>query len=472
MAQTVELLTVRVGTAVFEGTGVCETHATSATLTAFRAMSQRSEVQAPAQASAAEPQTPVTKTSVAVQFVVALAEALTRAGDPEGLVQPRAARIATVYGIPEARLVVLPNVTLATAGPGAAVELDSTAPTAAELRLDQMAAIERVARLADRGAVQPDEGLRQLGAAKAMRHRFGPAGLVGGQVVITLGLCLILQPTPIVLLASALFGVLVGVMQLRARSASTLRVLLPIAAATLVSLIAFAVAPAKATEESLRALIPPLVTFLPGGLITTATLDLAAGHLISGASRLVAGTMQLVLLTLGIAIGALLAGANLDVVTNNTPINTVGAWAPWLGALVFGVGCYLHFSGPPHSLGWLLVVLLTAWAGEQLGAKLLSNQLAPFFGAFAMTPVAAWVEGRPSGPPSLATLMPAFWLLVPGAVSLIGVAQFVSSKDAAGLGNMLNALDAFILIALGIYVGNALVLYVRSRRATASAPPA
>jgi uncharacterized membrane protein YjjB (DUF3815 family) len=61
---------------------------------------------------------------------------------------------------------------------------------------------------------------------------------------------------------------------------------------------------------------------------------------------------------------------------------------------------------------------------------------------------------------------------VPGAVSLIGVAQFVSSKDAAGLGNMLNALEAFILIALGIYVGNALVLYVRSRRAMASAPPA
>jgi len=399
-----------------------------------------------------------------VEFVVALAEALIRAGDPEGLVQPRVARIAEVYGVPQARVVVLPNFTLAAAERGAAVQLDSTAPDAAGLRLDQMAAIERVARLADRGDVEPAEGLRQLDEAKGLKHRFGSVGLVGGQVVITLGLCLILQPTPIVLLGSAVFGALVGLMELWARTAPTLRALLPITAATLVSLIAFAVAPDTATQESLRALIPPLVTFLPGGLITSATLDLAAGHVISGASRLVAGTMQLVLLTLGIAIGATLAGVNVGAATTDTPINTLGPWAPWLGAIVFGLGCYVRFSGPPRSLGWLLVVLLTALIGEQLGAKLLSSQLGGFVGALVMTPVAAWVEGRPSGPPSLATLMPAFWLLVPGAVSLIGVAQFAGAKDPEGMGNMLNALVTFILIALGVFVGNALVVHVRTRR--------
>jgi uncharacterized membrane protein YjjP (DUF1212 family) len=408
----------------------------------------------------------------ALEFVVALAEALTRAGTPEGLVQPRAARIAEVYGVPRARVVVLPNFTLAAQESGAPVALDSTAPTAASLRLDQMAAVENVARLADRGAVQPEDGLRELTAAKALVHRFGPAGVVGGHVVITLGLCLILQPTAIVLLASAIFGALVGLMKLHARNDSTLRVLLPISAATLVSLIAFAVAPGTTTQESLRALIPPLVTFLPGGLLTSATLDLTAGHLISGASRLVAGTMQFVLLTLGIAIGAQLAGIDVHGVSTDTPINTLGAWAPWLGALVFGVGCYVHFSGPPRSLGWLLLVLLTAWIGEQLGAKLLSGELGAFVGAFAMTPVAAWVEERPSGPPSLATLMPAFWLLVPGSVGLIGVAQFFGSDDPAGLGNIVNALVTFILIGLGMFVGNALVLHVRSRRAVASLSPA
>ena len=49
----------------------------------------------------------------ALQFVVELAEALTRPGTPEGLVQHGAGRIAEVYGVPRAHVVVLPNFTLA-----------------------------------------------------------------------------------------------------------------------------------------------------------------------------------------------------------------------------------------------------------------------------------------------------------------------------------------------------------------------
>ena len=405
----------------------------------------------------------------ALRFVVELAEALTRAGEPEGLVQPRVARIADVYRVPEARIVVLPNLTLAAAGPGAPVAFDATTPTEPELRLDQMAAVARLTSLADQGAVQPEDGLRALDEAKAMPHRFGALGAIGGHVLIALGACLMLQPTPIVLLASATFGALVGVMKLRARTAPTVRVLLPITAAALVSLLAFTIAPDMTTQQSLRELIPPLVTFVPGALMTSATLDLTVGHLISGASRLVAGTMQLVLLALGIGIGAVVAGADLGAVTTNTPVNTLGAWAPWLGAIVFGLGCYVHLSGPPRSLGWLLLVLLTAWVGERVGASLLGGQLGAFVGALVATPVAAWVEERPTGPPSLATLMPAFWLLVPGAVSLIGVAQFVGSGATAGMGHMLTALVTFILIGLGVFVGNALVLHVRSRRVAPAA---
>jgi uncharacterized membrane protein YjjB (DUF3815 family) len=60
--------------------------------------------------------------------------------------------------------------------------------------------------------------------------------------------------------------------------------------------------------------------------------------------------------------------------------------------------------------------------------------------------------------------MPAFWVLVPGAVGFMGVAQFFGSDSAAGLGNIVNALVTFVLIALGVFVTNALVLHIRSRR--------
>jgi uncharacterized membrane protein YjjB (DUF3815 family) len=102
------------------------------------------------------------------------------------------------------------------------------------------------------------------------------------------------------------------------------------------------------------------VTFLPGGLLTTATLDLSAGQVISGASQLVAGTMQLVLLSFGIVAGAQIAGIPAEVAITNGAKNTLRCWAPWLGVVVFGIGAFVHFSGPRGSLGWSLIVLVAA----------------------------------------------------------------------------------------------------------------
>ena len=104
----------------------------------------------------------------------------------------------------------------------------------------------------------------------------------------------------------------------------------------------------------------------------------------------------------------------------------------------FGVGAFVHFSGPPHSLGWLLIVIFSAWIGQQVGGHLVNDNLGAFFGALVATPVATWVATRPSGPPSLATFLPAFWLLVPGSMGLIGVTQILA-KQSAGDGTLLTA---------------------------------
>ncbi len=394
----------------------------------------------------------------AIQFVVEVSEALLRAGVPGSLVQPQAIRIASACGVADPRVAVLPNLILATAGLGTRVELNSTLPTEPELRLDQMAEVQRLARNAEHGRVEPGDGIAQLRAIERLPHRFGAAGVVGGHSVVSIGLCLVLQPTPAVLVGAAVFGAFVGGLKLVSRRMQALQVLLPFTAALLVSLVAFAVVPDRTTQGSLRALIPPLVTLLPGAMLTSATLDLAAGHVITGASRLVAGTMQLVLLSLGIAIGAELAGAELGSAINNTPMNSLGEWAPWVGAVVFAAGCFVHFSGPRRSLPWLLLVVMTAFVGQQVGGLVLSDELGAFFGAAVATPVASWVSTRPSGPPALATLMPAFWLLIPGAVALIGVAQFVGSRGASGTGHFVTAMLTFVLIGLGVYVGNVIQL--------------
>lgn len=89
-----------------------------------------------------------------------------------------------------------------------------------------------------------------------MDHRFGVAGVILGHLVLTVGLCLILQPTPEALGMAAVFGAFVGWLKLYARHTQTIGVLLPVTAAALVSALAFWLAPDKTIEASMRALIP------------------------------------------------------------------------------------------------------------------------------------------------------------------------------------------------------------------------
>jgi len=298
-----------------------------------------------------------------VQFLLELAGALNDAGEPVALNQARMERIAAAYDVADARVAVLPNLVLAAAGRGSPTALELRHPRLLVNRLDRTAAIDKLADDAERAAVDPEQGLRRLDEIASMRHRFGAAGVIGGHMVLTLGLALILQPTPQALGAATIFGALIGVLKIYARDMQTVGVLLPITAATLISALAFWFAPDQTIDGSMRILIPALVTFIPGSLLTTATLDLSAGEVISGSSRLVAGTMQLILLSFGIAVGALIAGVSLDQALTNEAANTLGDWAPWLGVIVFGIGAFVHFSGPPRSLGWFLIVLL-AGAGR------------------------------------------------------------------------------------------------------------
>ena len=239
---------------------------------------------------------------------------------------------------------------------------------------------------------------------------------------MTVGLCLILQPTPRDVATAAGLGVLVGLIVALARGRATWMTFVPILSATIVSALTFEAVKHGAADPGLRTLIAPLVIFLPGGVLTTATVELASGEMVAGASRLVFGSVQLLLLAFGVVAGAELVGLPSEDVVRDAHENALGWWAPWLGVLVFGLAAGVYFSAARGALRWLLVVLLAAWIGQVLGDALVGGDVSGFFGALVMTPVALAVARLPDGPPSQVTFLPAFWLLVPGALGLIGAA--------------------------------------------------
>jgi uncharacterized membrane protein YjjP (DUF1212 family) len=387
------------------------------------------------------------------QFLLVLGSALTAAGEAVNEIQENLRRVAVAYGFARARITILPTFSVVALEPTRPATLEPTEQLRGVLRLDQTAALFELLKQAQRAEVPPREGSERIGEIVAMRPRFGPAVTILGHVVLTIGICLVLQPTWGDLGLAAVFGALVGAMKLVGVRWTSVQMIMPVVAAFSVASITYLLADQGWADADLRAMIAPLVTFLPGATLTIAVVEISAADMISGASRLVTGFLQLALLAFGIVAAAqLVALPSADSLVND-PENPLGWWAPWLGVLVVGIGSFVYHSAPRGSLAWLLVVLYAAWIGQALGNEALGGYLSGFVGALVMTPVAYIVERVRSGPPALVSFLPAFWLLVPGALSLIGLTEYVADDPAAGLQDLLNAVGSILSIALGVLCG-------------------
>ena len=390
------------------------------------------------------------------QFLLFLGSALTAAGAAVNEIEEHLRRVAEAYGAPYARVSVLPTYLVVSLEPGRPATLEPTRQLRGGLRLDQTAALYDVLRSAEQGRVPPASGSRRIQDVVDMPPRFGLGVRVFGHAVLVVGICLILQPTWGDLVLAALFGVLVGAFKLAGARWSSLQMIMPIGAAFTVSALTFLLAGTGWTDADLRAMVAPLATFLPGAMLTMAVVEVSAAELVTGSSRLVAGSLQLLLLGFGIIGAAEAVGVPRAQVPVSAPQNALGGWAPWLGVLVVAVGSFLLYSGPRRSLAWLCLVLYAGWSGQYLGDLLLGGYLSGFVGAVVLTVVAYLVERVPAGPPALVSFLPGFWLLVPGALSLIGMTEYLGQDQIRGTQDLLGALGSMVAVALGVLCGHPL----------------
>jgi uncharacterized membrane protein YjjP (DUF1212 family) len=385
-------------------------------------------------------------------FVVQLGAAMNAVGEPVYLIEQRLARVAAAYGAAGARITAFPTSLLVTLGDGGSATLELTTPLSSIPRLDQISALHHLLHDAERSRVSPAEGLRRLGEIRRLAPRFGPVASIAGYVVLAVGIALILHPAPRDVAAAALFGAIVGVLRLAAQNQPTLNILLPVIAAFVISALTALAVKHDLADPGLRAMIAALVVFLPGAAMTTAVLELAAGEMIAGASRLVWAAVQLLLLAFGIIAGVQAVGvSSARAFSSAEPL--LGDWAPWLGVFVFAIGVLVAHSAPPRAAWALLIVLYAAWIGQDVGNHLFGGYVSGLVGALVMTPVAAFVARFPSAMPVYASFLPGFWLLVPGAMSLIGLASLAGGAKAAGSGDFLAAVGAIFAVALGVLCG-------------------
>jgi uncharacterized membrane protein YjjP (DUF1212 family) len=388
-------------------------------------------------------------------FIVRLGAAMNAAGEPVYSVQDTLTRVAAAYGVTKARINAYPTSLFVTLGRGESATLELTTPLSSVPRLDQISALHELIAEAEAGEIAPADGLEQINRIRDMPDRFGPVASIAGYSVLTIGLCLILHPAWKDVAVAAVFGALVGVLRHVTRHLPTLQVLLPVIAAFCIAASTALLVKHHWADPGLRAMIASLIVFLPGAALTTAILELTAGDMVAGASRLVWAGLQLVLLSFGI-----IAGIEASGVTAQTAFSShselLGNWAAWLGVLIFALGVIVSHQVPTRASWALVVVLYSAWIGQVLGNHLIGGYASGLIGAIVMTPVATIVSRFKSALPVYAMFLPGFWLLVPGALSLIGLTAVATDTKVTDSQDFLTAAASIVAVAVGVLLGTQL----------------
>jgi uncharacterized membrane protein YjjP (DUF1212 family)/uncharacterized membrane protein YjjB (DUF3815 family) len=386
------------------------------------------------------------------RLIVQLGIAMVAAGDAVDIIEQSLRRVVAAYSVAGLQIALLPTSLFVQTGTGDTAHVQFSSRVVPPLRLDQIDALYRLVKQLERADLTATEGLRRLGAVYQQEPTFPWPLRALGHAILTAGLALLIDPTPGGIVAAFALGLFIGVIKVPRLPAIAL--VFPSVMAFVTATAVFGTASHLPVDDPIRLLVAPLVTFLPGGLLAIATMEIATGQMVSGASRLVTGFVQLALLAFGIAAaGALVRVPPADYLDHGAA--GLHTWAAWAGVVVFAVGIYLHFSAPFRSLPWILLVLFVAFAAQTAGDALFSGQISGFFGAAAMTPVVFLVERLPNGPPKLVTFLPAFWLLVPGAAGLIGVTQIVGNGIGVAPRGLTDVLITIISISLGVLVGTA-----------------
>jgi uncharacterized membrane protein YjjP (DUF1212 family) len=387
-----------------------------------------------------------------VELLRALGVALLNSADSAATTTEMLQDVAAAYDV-DMQAMVMPTGILFRIGPN---EVDLVSVPNRSLRLDQIAQINDLITLLQRAAIPPSLGLRRLHQILLSEPRFGPWLAVLGQIILSVGFGLLLNPDLWALPAYAALGAFVGVLRLVADRWATLSVALPVIAAFLVTVIAVKLVAPFVHDDPIRLVAPALITFLPGATLTIATIELASDQIVSGASRLVWGVSQLLLLAFGVFVGLSLVGT-----VDATGARQAGLWAPWVGVALVGVGYLLFTSAPPGSLLFLWVALFASYAAQTLGATFLDPALSGFVGGLVIVPLTHALARLRRAPPAAVMLLPGFWLLLPGALGFRGVSGLATGAVGGAADLVVTGISIFA-VALGVLVGQSVTRDARA----------
>ena len=371
--------------------------------------------------------------------------ALLEVEQPTQLVAGRLIHIATHYTRQKVRVVTLPTALVVQVG---SVAYEVEVSNRWTLQLDLAGRIDDIADLASVGAITPADAITAVAAARIMKPRFGPFVTILGYALTTIGFGMVINPTWAALPGYLFLGLVVGAIVQLGRPFPSLNAILPTLSAMVVTMLATWFVADAANDGLLRVIAPPLVAMLPGMSLTIGSMELASSEIVAGATRLIYGVTQLMLLVFGVGLGTHIAGH----VAPQQPSVQMGEWALYAAIVVVALGLYVYLSAPKGSLFWLMAGIAVALVGQQVGGLALPPAYSGAVGGLLVVPFAMLASRIKTSPPAIVMMLAAFWALVPGALSFEGLSEAASGGPAT-VETLGQTIGAVFSIALGTLAG-------------------
>ena len=325
-------------------------------------------------------------------------------------------------------------------------------------RLDRFTDLRGVMIRAKSGDADLEELSRQVVAIAKSPRIYPEWAKALGIVLFTIGFSVNVQATWAEVGFAALTGGAVALIVMVADRVERVSLLAAFIAAVTVSVIVLVIFNNADVEGGpILLMIPALFFFIPGDVLSASMFELAAGRITAGAAQLVYSIFLLMLLFVGVVVGAALTGTDTSVLFAEAVPAEFPDVVPWLGWVLFAFGFMLAFSVRLDDFGWVLLVTLVAFGAQQGTTALFGEVVGALLASTAMIATASWVSRDPARPPVVVLALCGFFVLTVGALGLEGFTALVSGEPVAGFTDLLSMLTIAMAIALGLLTGAVLV---------------
>jgi uncharacterized membrane protein YjjP (DUF1212 family) len=387
-------------------------------------------------------------------LVLNLGRALLHVGSPAHRLESAMQIMARRLGL-QAEFFCTPTALIASLGDG---EKQKTLLARSEPGTANLAKLADLTAVMDElasGSIDPqqaDEKVREIDAAPP---RYGPILEFMAFIVIALGVApLIGGGIRETLLAGAL-GTVTGASVLWLRSHSERSRLISPVTAALITFLGTLWCGFDPQTALMPAVIGAMIALLPGMDMTTASRELATGHVVSGASRMAFALMILALLTFGLIMGGMAGQALVGPVDLVSP-SLRPVWLAPLGVVVAAFGLMLLFQAHRRDWIWMLIACLIAWVGAGLGTLIDAPVIGAFIGALSVG-LAGNLFVHFTGRPGSIMHIPGLILLVPGSIGLRSLAALLGEDVISGIETAMLAGMIAVALTTGIILASVLL---------------